>query len=379
MKFPSCFILIIVIIITFIFSIFTASAQDKTSKFQLSFVPPLSTNGSQAPQYSNDYSVNILVGISQNENKLAVAGLGNVMLNNANGVQLSGLFNYTGNEANGMQIAGFANITRGSVNGLQLSGFLNTSREMNGFQLGGGINIASEMNGFQIGGLVNVAREMNGFQIAGLANVAAETSGFQLAGLGNIADNVSGSQISGIFNKAKKVSGFQLAALVNIAESSEYPIGILNLIKDGEMAVGVSYNELGSTVATFRSGSSKTYGILGVGYNHKASSGQAFVTEAGIGVHINCLSWMRINTEAKGGTIGDFSKKSTYYSNLAILPAFKLAPKFELFGGPSINYLHTDRVENMDLFPNHSIWKKYGSSKLQQVYLGYQVGLQYTF
>ena len=38
------------------------------------------------------------------------------------------------------------------------------------------------------------------------------------------------------------------------------------------MGVAVTYDALGSTIATFRSGGRYTYGIIGVGYNHKTEN-----------------------------------------------------------------------------------------------------------
>jgi hypothetical protein len=59
------------------------------------------------------------------------------------------------------------------------------------------------------------------------------------------------------------------------------------------------------------------------------------------------------------------------------MPAFKAGKHFEIFGGPSVNYLQTDNLENANLFPGNSLWKNWGASKLQQVYIGYQVGVQF--
>lgn len=56
--------------------VFTASvliaqtSENKKATFQLSFVPPLSTNGEYAYQYTKQVSLNLLVGISRNEEML---------------------------------------------------------------------------------------------------------------------------------------------------------------------------------------------------------------------------------------------------------------------------------------------------------------------
>lgn len=77
--------------------------------------------------------------------------------------------------------------------------------------------------------------------------------------------------------------------------------------------------------------------------------------------------------------LDNFSKYVTFKLGYAFLPAFRINPHFELFGGPSINYMQTDDPRNTNILPDKYIWRKYGDSKFQQVYLGYQVGVQYIF
>lgn len=309
-----------------VFTLFSATAQDKYTTFHLSFVPPLSTNGIKAYEYSNGASFNLLAGISRNEENFSFAGLSNVITNDAKGFQFAGLSNFIGNNGGGMLFSGLANITKGSY------------------------------SGFQFAGLINIAKNINGFQFAGL------------------------------INKAKNVNGVQFAGIINIAENSDFPIGLINIIKNGEKGIAVTYNELGSTMVTFRSGGKVTYGIIGVGYNHKVSN-RAYTVEAGLGAHINCLSWLRINNELKVASFGYSnnpfiadSKLSNpvFHVNYSLMPAFRISRHFELFGGPSINYINARNTDS-ELMPNHSIWKQSGSTRLQQIYVGYQVGVQYIF
>lgn len=352
--------------------------EDRKSSFQFTFLTPLGTNGKYSSQYTNDYSVNLLVGVSKNENKFAFAGLGNVILNNAGGVQLAGFFNYIGNDANGVQLAGFANYIGNNGSGVALSGFLNRSKTYNGIQISGFANIANDVNGIQISGFANKSDNLNGFQITGFGNISKQVNGFQIAGFANIANDVNGFQIAGFVNRAKHVNGFQVAGFLNIADHNDYPLGLVNIIKDGEYSIGVSYNEIGSTLLSFRSGGRVLYGIVGAGYNHKAVDG-AFATQAGVGAHANISPKFRINTELKGEFITSFSDDETYKQGLSVMPAYKFSPHFEIFGGPSINYMHSKDMEHRDLFPSGRIWRKFSDSKLQQVYVGFEIGTQVVF
>lgn len=335
----------------------------KRSALHFSFIPPLSTHGAFAGEYTNGVSFNLLAGLSRNEEAFTFGGLANIIRNNANGFQFAGLLNYTGNSGRGMQFGGLANIVGNSYRG---------------FQFGGLVNTAKGMKGFQFGGLGNIADSLTGFQFGGLMNITAQATGFQFAGLGNVSGDIKGFQFGGLFNIARRVDGVQFAGLVNIAESCDYPIALLNIIREGEYALGLSHNETGSTLLTFRSGGRVTYGILGVGYNYK-TEGSGFTTEGGFGIHINITKWLRINNEIKGGVCSNFSDDPTFYSNYALLPAFRLNPHFEIFAGPSLNYLQSDNTANTKIFPRHSLWKKFGDSRLQQIYIGFQVGAHYLF
>ncbi|MDR1202297.1 MAG: hypothetical protein LBL58_11830, partial [Tannerellaceae bacterium] len=217
---------------------FTQAEDNKQTVFQFSFIYPLSTNGIHASQYTNVVSLNMLTGISQNEKVFTLGGLANIIRRDACGVQMAGLYNHVGNKGEGFLLSGLASYT---------------------------------------------GKEYTGLQFSGLINISGNISGVQLAGLANIA---------------KDVKGIQFAGLLNVADNSDYPIGIVNLIKNGEKSIAVTYNEIGSTLLSFRSGGRVTYGIIGYGYNHKADK-RSWVVESGLGAHINCSRHFRIDNEIK--------------------------------------------------------------------------------
>ena len=87
---------------------FAAFSQEKCfCPVQINFGFPLSTtNVKKAKEYTNAFSINLLVGISKNERSLALAGVGNFISNNATGLQIAGVSNYIGNAGNGIAVAG---------------------------------------------------------------------------------------------------------------------------------------------------------------------------------------------------------------------------------------------------------------------------------
>lgn len=336
------------LLLIFCLNLTAQTDETKKSSVHISLFPPLSTHGTQASRYTNDFSFHIISGISRNENGLTFAGVSNLIMNDAKGFQFAGVFNYTGHDTHGLQFSGVTNIVR------------------------------NNSSGFQMAGVMNLTQEMNGMLFAGVMNKSEHTKGFQFAGVGNIAADINGMQFSSIFNKARKVNGMQFAAILNIAEESDYPVGLVNIIKNGEMGIGISYNETGSTMLSFRSGGRVLYGIVGIGYNHEARKAR-YVTEGGFGAHIPVVSRFRVNTELVAAHISSFTDDHNLHASLKILPAFRILPHLEIFAGPGINFLTTDDVNNRSLFPNHSLWKKYKTNRLSQLYLGYTVGIQFIF
>ena len=75
-----------------------ASAQKDDAPytaFSFGLFPPLCTNGTQAAEYTNGASVNLLIGNSRNEENLVVSGLCSLISERATGVQIAGCLLYT--------------------------------------------------------------------------------------------------------------------------------------------------------------------------------------------------------------------------------------------------------------------------------------------
>lgn len=306
------------IILLTVFHLSAQMNQGKYVPFHFSFIPPLSSNGINASQYTNGASFSILAGMSANERNFTFASISNVIANEARGLQFAGISNYIGKQGQGVAFAGMTNITKGTYKGVQFAGLLNTSKDI------------------------------TGLQFAGLLNIAG------------------------------KVRGVQFAGLLNIAEESDCPIGLVNIVKRGEMGIALTYDILGNGIVSFRSGGKYTYGIIGFGYNHKLSGDNKTVAEAGYGVHIPCYSWFQINNEFKVTSTAT-SDKPFLNASYSLLPSFKIKKHYNIFGGASLNYSTTTEMDNQTLFPQNNLWKKHTDNRLQQLFIGYLVGIQYIF
>lgn len=306
------------IILLTVFHLSAQMNQRKYVPFHFSFIPPLSSNGIKASQYTNGASFSILAGMSANERNFTFASISNVIANEARGLQFAGISNYIGKQGQGVAFAGITNIAKGTYKGVQFAGLLNTSKDI------------------------------TGLQFAGLLNIAG------------------------------KVRGVQFAGLLNIAEESDCPIGLVNIVKRGEMGIALTYDILGNGIVSFRSGGKYTYGIIGFGYNHKLSGDNKTVAEAGYGVHIPCYSWFQINNEFKVTSTAT-SDKPFLNASYSLLPSFKIKKHYNIFGGASLNYSTTTEMDNQTLFPQNNLWKKHTDNRLQQLFIGYLVGIQYIF
>jgi len=239
-------------------------------KAQATFAHPIGTNGNEAPQVVNNFSFNLLYGVSGGVNGAEIgvlinntsgnvrgfqfAGIGNSVSGSINGFQGTAIYNIGSGHITGAQFAGITNINRNNVNGATISGITNIiSGDTKGFLFSGlGNNVGGMSSGFQGAGLYNlIEEESNGAQFAGLSNINLEdTRGAYFAGLGNILNgdskgaqfaglsnvnmgSMKGTQIAGLANvNIKEIEGAQIAGLANLAvETSQTQIaGLANVV-----------------------------------------------------------------------------------------------------------------------------------------------------
>jgi hypothetical protein len=336
---------------------FPLSAQEiKKQPAHIGFTYPISSNGKQAALYSNTFSMHALIGVSRCETGVAIAGLSLVIKDSAGGLQMAGISNHITHTATGVQLAGVVN-TMGNSRGLAAAGVANKSADAN----------------VQLAGVTNIAKQVKGIQVAGVVNKAMDTRG-QLAGVVNIAKEVRSIQAAGLINKATKVKGVQLAGLLNIADSSDYPIGLINLIKNGSRMISVSIDESAIALASFRSGGRVLYGIVGVGYNVKTEK-SLFATELGIGAHLLRKGAFSLQVEAASVGMFDFKGGEYYKHSLRVLPSYAFDKRLSVWAGPSFGYIFTDIQEAADLV-HHPAWQEVRSDGTHQLAFGITGGVQ---
>ncbi len=373
------------------------------SNAHIGFIYPLSTNGTKAPEYSNLLSLHALAGVSHSELAFCASGIASIVKDSVHGCIASGMVNVVGGNAVGCEAAGFINYSNGHVQGAQLGGFINIAGSVDGAQVAGFTNIAmhnvkgAQASGFvnaadtvdaQVAGFINVARQSKmqaaGFidvgdtvdvQAAGFVNVARHSK-MQASGFVNVAETVDGAQVAGFINIARKVRGVQIAGFINIADSSDCPIGLINIIGNGEQAIGLSMNETGTTLATFRSGGHKLYGILGIGGNF-IDDYQAFALQTGLGLHVPVSRSFRFNLEASVTSLSDRWFNTDIRSGVSIMPALRFG-NIEVFAGPSFSYTASSDMQGVGRV-GYSVWSRESYYYSHDLSVGFEGGIQYNF
>lgn len=336
---------------------FKLSAQED-SPAHVGIIYPLSTHGGKAANYSNTISLHAIAGLSGGEKAFALYGVAGIVKGNASGLQASGVFNQVSGTLHGVQLAGAVNLAGDAAKGYQFAGLFNQSR--------GNVHL-------QLGGVLNTAISTKGLQASGVSNRSKQMDGVQMAGLYNQADNVKGVQIAGVINKAKNVRGIQFGVL-NIADSSDYTLGLVNIVKNGEKSIRIGTDEDLSTFASFRSGGRILYGILGIGFNPQYEAIR-YGVEGGIGANLLNRTNFRLAAEISSITLTDFDGNHFNKNGLRILPSIKIGPNIYLYGGPSVNYINTDNEDGKKLV-KMKIWDKQNSKDYQALNVGFTGGLQ---
>ena len=293
--------------------------QDKQRKVNIGFIYPISSNGNHAVLDTNIFSFNALIGVSAAERGFSLAGLSNVIRRSAKGIQLAGFSNHTGGKMEGVQFAGFVN-TYGGGNGSAMSGFANISKEN------------------------------------------------------------SGTQVAGFINVAKKVKGVQIAGFINIADSSDYPIGIINIVKNGEMSVAFTTNQHLTTLATFKSGGKVLYGIIGAGYNFE-NKDEVYALEMGFGAHFLQSEYFRLNAELTAGSLHkkNFESGDYFKGTFQLMPSLRIGKYLDIFAGPSINIVSTKSDDGKALQKKYLKTWDTNTGTLNGIFVGYTGGISINF
>ena len=319
----------------------TETNNKKTSKIQVCYISPLSTNGIKCFKTRNRYSVNILAGVSQGTDILEIGGLANIDMGHVKGTQIAGYVNMNTKTSDALMIAGMSNINIGISTGNQVAGFLNYSKSINGLQIAGFTNISVKKAVFQLSGFANHSQEVQNGQVSGFINTAKNVKGCQIAGFGNITKSIKGSQVAGFFNVAKKVKGFQVSPF-NFCDtiSNGVPVGIFSFVRNGYNKVELESNEIfeGNLHAKF--GVRRFYNIIGISAN--TDKEKTWAVSYGVGTIFSLTKKWDMNIDLLGYHISNKDEWIDEANDLYKLKFnfnYNLCNYASLYFGPSLNLL----------------------------------------
>lgn len=339
--------------------------------WQVTFVPPIGTNGSLSGLVKNKFSFNVLIGYNGALDGAEFGGILNFLRQDMHGAQFSGIGNIVGGNTKGAQFAGFFNHNLGNVEAFQGAGFYNYNH--------------FDSRGMQAAGFININRgSLDGVQAAGFANIInGYARGVQMAGFMNIAREIDGGQMAGFINIARKVRGFQIG-VINIADSSDgIALGIVNFIKNGIHQLEFSTNELEQYGLAYRSGSGKFYSIINASTQWPMRDTGTLMTYGfGIGYRAK-LSKVFYWTSDIGAQHMTFNFRSDHlnlHSRLNTGLEIRFFKGFAIFGGVSINHMINDTLDpryetRFSTMAPNVIWS-YKDRYAQNVWTGWQFGLR---
>lgn len=390
-------------------------------KVQVSFVPFIGTNHALSGNVINDYSYNIIGGLSRGVRKVELGSVFNMVLGDVRGFQLGGTFNAVGGSVTGGQLAGVFNANRKLMNGFQLAGVMNFNyggvekfsaagvmnfsvQNSNAWQLAGVGNITAENQlkphfagvynmtagdaRTQFAGSFNIAgKDMSGWQSAGVFNLTGKNvRGAQTAGVFNFAGKeVRGAQVAGVLNFAGTVKGVQIG-LVNIADSVKgVPIGLLSIVFKGYHKIEVSTDELLFANAAFRTGVRQFYNIITAGIRPATLEGDSTLWTFGYGIgtapRLSKKWFMNVDLMSSQIMNGNSAEELNLINKLYLGLDYQFTRKMSLTFGATLNVYTT---ENTDM--NNILFNRYKPEILQeetsgkytsQMWIGGKVGLRF--
>ncbi|MDN5214464.1 hypothetical protein QQ020_20455 [Fulvivirgaceae bacterium BMA12] len=344
----------------------------KTRPAQLTFFYPVGSNGLNSYYFINNFSINMLAGISAGVKGLELGGLGNFNKGHVTGAQAAGLINASTGNVAGLRMAGLVNFNKGYANAIQAAGIINATM--------------GPVKGLQLAGLANTpAKDVIGLQVAGILNTSlGHLNGLQL-GLVNVAvKSATGSQI-GLVNYTGKLNGFQLG-LVNVADSvgKGAGLGLVTYYRNGYHKFEIEWNETFYLNATFKSGVEKFYMIYTVGFKTK-NNRTFWAPGIGVGSLFQLSQGLALNADLITSQVNEdewWTNKLNLLNTLKFNFSFSFTDELAIFAGPSFNVVVSDLedVEGAVVGDSFSPWDFYdktrGGSRVK-MYIGFNAGIRF--
>jgi hypothetical protein len=240
--------------------------------------------------------------------------------------------------------------------------------QFEGAQFGGIINSAGkDALCAQFSGILNRAHgPFIGAQFGGVGNyVHQDVQGIQTSGVVNLTmGTLNGIQIAGVVNIARKVQkGIQIG-VVNVSEENEgVPIGLVSYVKNVPMHFETWGDEMGFFHMGWRSGNRRVYNIVSIS---SKLQGDTFWWGfgSGLGVRYSMSKKWQFDCGFMSMQVRRFARcgsETDEVNTLKMVAIYRIANRFSIFGGPTLNVLCTRNERTSTLVPwsfHEGRWKE---------------------
>jgi hypothetical protein len=238
----------------------------------------------------------------------------------------------------GFAVAGGLLASTGETNGFTVAPVSVSGGDLNGFHVSAVSLGLANVSGIQAGMIDFASGRVVGAQL-GMIEIAGDGVHGLQAGLINIGGDVTGAQL-GLVNIAHAVHGTQIG-LVNVAETSDVPIGLVNVITKGHLHLAAWGSETSVVNVALKLGGEGVYTTLTGGFNPHGG-GQPFLSYgAGIGLRKRWGNWYG-ELEA---SVEDLHQLNANWNTEALSTGLRLNIGYQLyealaiFAGPQLNVL----------------------------------------
>ena len=316
--------------------------------FGADFAPRAGTS-SVYPDRWRTLSFNFVAGYSRGLRGFELGVGANIESTFMCGVQAAAGANIVGGDVRGVQLAP-VDIALGRIQGAQLGVVALGKGDIEGAQIsvvsvGGGSLLGAQL------GVVNVlGGSVAGAQTAVVNVAAADVKGGQVGVVNVVHGGVEGVQIGTTNIATGEVRGTQVG-VVNVADVSDYPVGVVSIVRHGRTSADGWVTESGIAMAGVRHGGRVIHNVYGVGFHGPAPAAWSFAL--GLGVRAELAPKLHVDFE----TIAYWLQRGAPFAEDAQVASvgasfgYALTPVFGLFAAPTFNVLVTPDKELSDVGP----------------------------
>ena len=316
--------------------------------FGADFAPYAGTS-SKYPDRRRTLSFNFLAGYSRGLNGVELGVGANIESAFMCGVQVAAGANVVSGDVRGVQLA-VSDVALGKLEGVQLGVANYAKGDIEGVQLG----VVSLGGGALEGAQVSVVNALNGPVVGNQTAVVNLASGnIQGAQVGVV--NVSGGSVEGVQVGTTNVATGQVhgtqVGVVNYADVSDYPVGVVSIVRHGRTSVDGWATEAGIGMVGVRHGGRVIHNVYGVGYRVGETAAWSFAL--GLGARAELAPKLHLDIEATAYWIqrGQPFDQDAQIGSLGASFGYALTPVFGLFAAPTLNVLVTNDKELAGIAP----------------------------